>query len=64
MKKMNKILTTLFLLALSAWGGANVYAQTPVSGTVKSAKGEPVVGAVVLLEGSTSVAGTTDLDGP
>ena len=63
MKKMNKILTTLFLLALSAWGGANVYAQTPVSGTVKSAKGEPVVGAVVLLEGSTSVAGTTDLDG-
>ena len=34
-----------------------------VSGTVRDSKGEPVMGAVVMLEGNTSTGVTTDLDG-
>jgi len=58
----NTILRSIAVFALSVLtiGAA---AQTKVSGTVKDAKGEPVIGAVVMLYGSTSVGATTDLDG-
>ena len=44
---------------------ASVYAQTQVNvrGTVKDAKGVPVIGAVVILEGSNSYASVTDENG-
>ena len=63
MKKTVKILILSLLLAISAWGGTTATAQTRISGTVRDTKGEPVIGAVVMLEGSTSVAATTDFEG-
>lgn len=38
-------------------------AQNKVSGTVKDTEGEPVIGAVVMLQGNSSVAAVTDADG-
>ena len=54
---------TGLLFVLTAFAGTGLSAQTRVSGTVKDTKGEPVVGAVVMLQGSRSVAATTDLGG-
>ena len=63
MKNIGKIIVTGLVMVLTAFGGAQVSAQTRVSGTVIDGKGEPVAGAVVMLQGSGSVAATTDLDG-
>lgn len=55
----------LFLLvtvSLSLFGMENLYAQEKVSGLVKDEDGQPVVGVLVLEEG-TQNATTTDLDG-
>ena len=63
MKNMkNTILRSIVLIAV-ALTGLTAYGQTRVSGTVKDSKGEPVIGAAVILQGSTSVAAMTDLDG-
>ena len=61
----NKVKTRiLFLfLVISAWSGVSASAQGRIGGTVTDAKGEPVVGAVVMLENNTSIASTTDFDG-
>lgn len=53
--------TALTLLSLFLTGGA-AFAQQKVSGTVKDAKGEPIIGASVAVKGTTN--GTmTDVDG-
>lgn len=44
-------------------GAVSLFAQTKISGTVKDSKGEPVIGAVVMLQGNSSVAGITDANG-
>lgn len=55
---MKRILNTLFLLGLCA----GMWAQIAVQGTVVDDKGEPVIGASVVVQGSTE--GTvTDMDG-
>ena len=61
----NTVITRIFFLFLliSAWSGVPAAAQGRIGGKVTDAKGEPVVGAVVMLENSTSVAATTDFDG-
>ena len=38
-------------------------AQVRVTGVVKDAKGEPVIGAAVMLEGNSKVGTVTDMDG-
>ena len=56
---MKKIFTIiLFLLAV-----INASAQVKVKGTVKDSKGEPVIGAMVILEGSESIGSMTDANG-
>ena len=57
MKKILSILTISFLSAFLA------YAQQSVSGTVKDSKGQPVAGAVVMLQGSSSIAAVTSESG-
>ncbi|MBQ8422009.1 MAG: carboxypeptidase-like regulatory domain-containing protein [Bacteroidales bacterium] len=58
---MKKILLMFIGTLLSA---LCAFAQdVTVSGTVKDVKGEPVIGAAVLLEGRASVGTVTDLDG-
>ena len=54
-----------FIALLAALFGSFVLAsaQTAVNGTVVDAKGEPVVGAAVYVEGFQSVGTLTDLDG-
>lgn len=55
---MKKLITIILILA-----GINLYAQNvSVSGVVVDQSGDPVVGAVVMVEGSTSGV-MTDLDG-
>lgn len=55
---MKRILNTLFLLGLCA----GIWAQIAVQGTVVDEKGEPVIGASVIVQGTTE--GTvTDIDG-
>ena len=51
------------LLVVLAFCSLGAFAQTRISGTVKDTKGVPVIGAAVMLDGSTSVAAITDLDG-
>ena len=55
-----------FIMAMLAltliWGGEEAFAQGLVSGKVTDAQGEPVVGAGVLVKGTTTGT-TTDLDG-
>ncbi len=63
MKTMKNIILRSLVLVVMAFIGLNAYAQTRVTGTVKDSKGEPVIGAAVILQGSTSVAAMTDLDG-
>lgn len=64
MKNINNI----FLRVLFSFGllliasGAFAQQKMTVSGTVKDSKGEPVIGAAVLLEGTTTGA-VTDVDG-
>jgi len=52
----------LFLLALMAVCSTVVMAQAKVSGTVVDAQGEPVIGASVIIKG-TSTGTVTDFDG-
>ena len=42
--------------------GVSVFAQQNVTGTVKDAKGEPVIGAYVVVSGTT-MGSMTDVDG-
>ena len=60
---ISKILSAILLIAVLPV--ASVYAQTQVNvkGTVKDSKGQPVPGAVVILEGSTAYAAVTDENG-
>lgn len=58
---MKKFILTI-ISALASVVIANAQGIT-VSGVVTDAKQQPVVGAVVMLEGSTTVASVTDIDG-
>lgn len=49
----------IFLLLCSG----QLFAQTTISGTVKDLKGEPIVGAVVMLQGDATNGGITDING-
>ena len=51
----------LTALSLMLMGGL-AFAQQTISGTVKDAKGEPVIGAGVVVEGTQNGA-MTDIDG-
>ena len=53
---------TFLLLVLSLGLSLGLVAQTPVSGTITDATGEPLIGASVLAEG-TSTGTVTDLNG-
>lgn len=57
---MGKRLITILLVLLTI--GVQVFAQSAVSGKVTDKTGEPLVGAGVLVKGTTSGT-TTDLDG-
>ena len=59
---MRRILAKLFLSLAAFAVGTSVYAQTSVSGTVKDKAGQPVIGAAVVVSGTTNGA-ATDLDG-
>jgi len=63
MKTMKNIILRTFAIFALALVGLNASAQTKISGTVKDSKGEPVIGAVVMLNGSSSVGSVTDIDG-
>ena len=58
---MKKIINVICMLLI----GAAMFAQNnfKLSGVVKDSKGQPVIGAVVMLEGNTSVGTVTDADG-
>lgn len=58
---MDKIILKLATVALALGCALSLQAQN-VSGTVKDANGEPLIGAVVLLQG-TSIGTSTDVDG-
>lgn len=75
MKKLFKrsVVLTLFALFATIYGSGHIYAEEKavstnlqeiikVTGTVTDKKGEPIIGAVVAVVGTTSGA-TTDLDG-
>lgn len=55
---MKRILLTLFCL----FGSFAIFAQTDISGTVKDADGNPIVGANIIIKGST-LGATSDFDG-
>lgn len=57
MKKI--IFIALMFITSLAWSQSRM----TVSGSVKDSTGEPVIGAVVMLEGSTSVGAVTDANG-
>lgn len=61
---MNKLKTT-FAIIFSVLFSSVSFSQEKlsISGTVKDASGEPVIGAVVMLEGSASVGTVTGADG-
>lgn len=58
---MKKIILSIAATIFSA----TVFAQTPhtVSGVIKDAKGEPVIGAAVVLENNPTVGSITDING-
>ena len=58
MKILSKILAAICLLCVSY----GAFAQQQVSGTVKDSKGEPIIGAGVLVQGTT-LGTVTDADG-
>ena len=60
MKKLLRIALAAILLLVT---GGVLLAQNRVSGTVRDANGEPIIGASVLLKGSTSVGTVTDATG-
>ena len=51
-------ITLLFISSL-----AFAQSKMTVKGTIKDSKGEPIIGAVVMLEGSTTAGAATDIDG-
>lgn len=58
--RMKRFFVAMCLIFL----GISVYAQNiAIKGTVKDEKGQPVIGAAVMLEGNTKVGAVTDLDG-
>lgn len=61
---MKTIRTIIFLISFVLMG-ASLAAQTPlrVSGTVTDAKGEPVIGAAVMVDGVTGLGTITDIQG-
>lgn len=65
MKNIFNILLRAVLAVCLALVGTGLFAQSRVTvkGTVKDAKGEPVIGAVVMLEGSTTNAAVSDATG-
>ncbi len=65
MKNIFNILLRAVLAVTLALVGTGLYAQSRVTvkGSVKDAKGEPVIGAVVMLEGSTTNAAVSDASG-
>ena len=65
MKNMNnRIFRSLAVLCLMLVSFAAAAQQkTTVKGTVRDSKGEPVIGAVVMLEGNSSVGVVTDANG-
>jgi len=60
MKHLSKRIAVI--LAVMVFSAASAFAQQQLSGTVKDASGEPVIGAAVLIEGTT-VGTVTDIDG-
>lgn len=63
MKNINSIMRICVLLvAMLSSGFAFAQSSMTVTGTVKDAKGEPIVGAAVMLEGTT-VGTVTDING-
>ena len=56
---LKQLLTTVFVTVITA---LSIQAQTTLKGMVKDAKGEPVIGASVVLRGTT-VGGLSDFDG-
>jgi hypothetical protein len=56
---MKKIILS-FVLTFTAIAAS---AQVRITGTVKDSKGEPLIGAAVMLEGASSVGTVTDVDG-
>ncbi len=65
MKNMKNILSRSLVVAFLLLLCGNMFAQgrINVSGTVKDSKGEPVIGAVVMLTGNTAIGVTTNIDG-
>ena len=59
-KIIEKILVSLAMIALAS---AVSFAQTAVRGSVKDDKGEVIPGAAVMLNGNTSVAVVSDMEG-
>ena len=58
---IRKALQVLLIPALLCWGG-QVYAQQLISGTVNDSSGQPAIGAMVIVDG-TSIGAQVDLDG-
>ncbi len=59
-----KVLSILVILVTVLVGSTTLSAQNrTVTGTVKDAGGEPVIGAAVVLVGQTNVGAVTDVDG-
>ena len=60
---MRKFLTTLAAILAGLAGALTLQAQTQVvTGTVRDAAGEPIIGAFVMIQGTTTGA-STDIDG-
>lgn len=60
-KLFRPFLTTVLWLSMTLWGG-DVFAQQAIGGKVTDPSGNPVIGATVLIDGTTKGA-STDLDG-
>lgn len=63
MKLKSNILHIIAALALFCSAALSASAQTSIRGTVKDSEGEPVIGAVVMLEGNSTIACVTDVKG-
>lgn len=63
MKNIYNIILRGFILVSLALTAVDAFAQTKVSGTVRDSKGQTVVGAAVMLEGSNTVGSVTDING-
>lgn len=60
---IDRIIKTALALWLSATSLPLLGQSVSVSGTVKDASGEPVIGAVIMLDGNSKVATTADIEG-